>query len=265
MLKLDNLSKSFPLEGDETKERRAVQHLSLTLNDGDFLVIVGGNGCGKSTLLNLIAGTIKPDEGSLVLDEINLTPLSERKRSAYIGRVFQDPKAGTIGDFTLFENLAIAYNRGRPHTLRWSMSKERKETFEKLLAPLGLGLESRLDERMKNFSGGERQAVTLLMASFHNPRILLLDEHTAALDPKTSPMVMALTAKVASSLARGVTIMITHNLKDALGYGNRLIMMKEGRIVYEVAGEAKKKLAMADLIARYTSEDIETLGASQLD
>lgn len=264
MLELTNLSKSFTLEGDATKERRAVQGLNLTLNEGDFTVVIGGNGSGKSTLLNLIAGSLKPDEGAIKIDGVDVTKLPERKRAAYIGRVFQDPKAATIGDFTLFENLALALNRGKPHTLRWSMTKDRRAFFVQELSKLSLGLESRLDERMRNFSGGERQAATLLMATWNDPKLLLLDEHTSALDPKTSAMVMEHTDRFASEV-KGSTLMITHNLKDAIAHGNRLIMMKEGRVVYECDGEEKKKLTVNDLIARYSSESGDSLSASALD
>ncbi|MCI2111569.1 MAG: ATP-binding cassette domain-containing protein [Bacilli bacterium] len=264
MLEIRNLRKSFPLEGDASKERRAVQGIDLTLDEGDFLVVIGGNGSGKSTLLNLIAGTIRPDEGDILIDGTSLDRLPERKRARFIGRVFQDPKAGSIGDFTLFENLALALNRGHPHTLRWSMSKERRAFFVKTLSPLGLGLETRLDERMSSFSGGERQAVTLLMSTFNDPKLLLLDEHTSALDPKTSAMVLALTDRFASSI-KGSTLMITHNLKDAIAHGNRLLMMKEGRAVYEASAEEKAKLTVADLIAKYGGESGEALSASALD
>ena len=264
MLELINLAKAFPFEGDPSKERRAIQNVDLHLADGDFLVVIGGNGSGKSTLLNLIAGTIKPDEGQVVLNGVALNRLPERKRARYIGRVFQDPKAGSIGDFTLFENLALAFNRGKTHTLRWSMTKDRRELFAKLLEPLGLGLEKRLDERMRTFSGGERQAATLLMATFNDPKLLLLDEHTSALDPKTSAMVMSLTDRFSKEI-KGSTLMITHNLKDAIAHGNRLLMMKEGRIVYECEGTEKARLTVADLITRYTEEGLDSLGSSELN
>jgi putative tryptophan/tyrosine transport system ATP-binding protein len=256
MLELHRLTKSFNVDGEPLHDRKAVQELNLSIQDHDFVVVIGGNGSGKSTLLSLIAGSLRPDYGTIALDGRDISHLSEHRRARFIGRVFQDPLRGTIPDFTLFENLALAANRGRPHTLRWSMTSARRKEFVELLAPLNLGLESRLDERVKNFSGGERQAVTLLMATFNEPKLLLLDEHTAALDPKTSKMVMGLTEKIAASI-NAPTLMITHNLRDAIRYGSRLIMMKDGRITFDCGEKDKKNLTVEELVQKYSTSNEE--------
>jgi putative ABC transport system ATP-binding protein len=252
MLDVKNLVKTFHLDGDSTSEndRKALKNVSLTIHDHDFIAVIGGNGSGKTTLLNIIAGSVKPDEGSLVLDGEDITKKPEWKRARFISRVFQDPLVGSIGDMTLEENLSLAARRGKSHGLRWYIGGEERKSYLAMLRPLGLNLENRLNQRMKSFSGGERQSITLLMASFGHPKLMLLDEHTAALDPKTAAKVMNLTA----TLVREndvPTLMITHNMKDAIKYGNRLIMMKEGEIVYEAEGEKKAHLKIEDLIGLF--------------
>lgn len=252
MLTLNNIHKTFMLDNNPKNDRYALKGINLTINDGDFVTIIGSNGSGKSTLLNVIAGKIAPDLGEITLDDINLLKLKEHKRAAYISRVFQDPKQGSVGEMSLSQNLALAFSRGKHLNLKWSDSRKKREDYKKMLAPLGLGLENRLDERMEAFSGGERQSVTLLMATFNNPKLILLDEHTAALDPKTAKTVMDFTEKIVDEM-RVTTIMVTHNMKDAIRYGNRLIMMDEGKIIFEASGEEKKRLTVADLLEKFNS------------
>ena len=254
MLEIINLSKTFEIDGDPLNNRKALQGINLTIKDHDFIAVIGGNGSGKSTLLNILAGSVKPDEGSLVLDGVDITKLPEFKRAKFIGRVFQDPLMGSIGDMTLEENLSLAARRGKSHGLHWYIRKDERKVYEEMLAPLGLNLEGRLDQRMKSFSGGERQSITLLMASFNNPKLLLLDEHTAALDPKTAAKVMSFTDELVKKNGTP-TLMITHNMKDAIKYGNRLIMMKEGHIVFDCEGEAKKALTIEKLVSKFASDD----------
>lgn len=250
MLEVKNLAKTFHLDEDPTNDRKALKNVSLTIRDHDFIAVIGGNGSGKTTLLNLIAGSVKPDEGSLVLDGADITKTAEWKRAKFISRVFQDPLVGSIGDMTLEENLSLAARRGKSHGLRWYIGGEERKAFLAMLQPLGLNLENRLNQRMRSFSGGERQSITLLMASFGHPRLMLLDEHTAALDPKTAAKVMGLTATLVKE-NDVPTLMITHNMKDAIKYGNRLIMMKEGEIVYEAEGEKKTHLKIEDLVGLF--------------
>ena len=253
MLKLVGLKKTFHLDDNPENDKKALQGIDLTIGEGDFVTVIGSNGSGKTTLLNLIAGTFQPDEGSIELDGIDLTKLSIHKRAKYIGRVFQDPNVGTIADISLFENLSIASRRGKPCSpFRWALSKQSEQEFAALLAPLGLGLETRLNAPMGTFSGGQRQSVTLLMATMVKPKVLLLDEHTAALDPATAKKVMELTSSIVTE-SKIPTLMITHNMKDAIRYGNRLIMMDAGRIVYEASGEEKASLKPKDLIEKFPS------------
>jgi putative ABC transport system ATP-binding protein len=258
MLSCVNLKKTFHLDNNPLNDKKALQGVSLTINDGDFITVIGGNGSGKTTLLNLIAGVHHVDAGTITLDGEDITDLPEHKRARFIGRVFQDPMQGTIADISIFENLVLASNRGkRPSPFKWALTKEKKEGFAELLKPLNLGLENRLDAKIGTLSGGQRQSVTLLMATMSDPRLLLLDEHTAALDPKTAHTVMELTNQIVTE-KKIPTLMITHNMKDAIRYGNRLIMMSDGKIIFEAAGAEKQKLTVEELLAKFqaASEDV---------
>lgn len=251
MLNCQNLHKTFHPDHNPLNDRKALDGVSLRIEDGDFVAVIGSNGSGKTTLLNLIAGVYQPDEGEIYLNGRRLDSLKEHKRAAYIGRVFQDPLMGSIADISIFENLSLAEARSqRPYPFAWAFSKAKRDRYEKLLAGLGLGLEKRLDERVGTLSGGQRQSLTLLMATLNQPQLLLLDEHTAALDPKTAKTVMALTEKIVQE-GHIPTLMITHNLKDAIRYGNRLIMMSEGQIAFEVSGKEKAALKVEDLLAKF--------------
>ncbi len=245
MLKITDLHKTFNV--GTVNEKVALDGLNLHLKDGDFVTVIGGNGAGKSTLLNAIAGVWKPDHGTIEIDGVNVSNMPEHQRAAYLGRVFQDPMKGTAPDMEIAENLAIAARRGTKRKLLWGVRKAERETYKKLLADLELGLESRLSTKVGLLSGGQRQAVTLLMATLQRPKLLLLDEHTAALDPKTAAKVLELTDRVVEE-HKLTTLMITHNMKDAIVHGNRLIMMNEGHIVVDVSGEEKKKLTVEDLL-----------------
>lgn len=259
MLEIKNVSKTFIIDNNPFNDRKALKNVSLTINDHDFITVIGGNGSGKSTLLNVVAGSIKPDSGALFLNGEDITKLLEHRRAKFISRVFQDPLLGSIGDMTLEENLSLAARRGKNHGLRWYIKADERKQYQELLSSLNLGLENRLEQRMKSFSGGERQSITLLMASFNNPKLLLLDEHTAALDPKTASSVMAFTEKLIQK-SQTPTLMITHNMKDAIRYGNRLIMMKEGSIVFSCEGEEKKNLTIEELIKKFSDGDLEEDG-----
>lgn len=250
MLTLSNLYKTF--NPGTINEKTVLNGLNLELNPSDFVTIIGGNGAGKSTMLNMIAGVHIPDEGSITLDGVDITKLKEYKRAKYLGRVFQDPMLGTAADMEIEENLAMAYRRGKTRGLGWGITKAEKEQYVELLKSLDLGLETRLTSKVGLLSGGQRQALTLLMATLKNPKLLLLDEHTAALDPKTARKVLELTELI---IARNslTALMVTHNMKDAIQFGNRLIMMHEGKIIYDVAGEEKKNLKVSDLLARFES------------
>jgi len=226
--------------------------LNLELHPSDFVTIIGGNGAGKSTMLNMIAGVHFPDEGTITLDGVDITKLQEYKRAKYLGRVFQDPMLGTAADMEIEENLAMAFRRGKRRGLGWGISKAEKEQFVELLKTLDLGLDTRLTSKVGLLSGGQRQALTLLMATLKSPKLLLLDEHTAALDPKTARKVLELTEQIIQKNSL-TALMVTHNMKNAIQYGNRLIMMHEGRIIYDVSGEEKKKLQVSDLLARFES------------
>lgn len=249
MLKVENISKTF--NKGTINEKVALKNLSLTLEDGDFVTVIGGNGAGKSTLLNSIAGTFIPDEGRIVVDDTDITRLPEHKRATVLGRVFQDPMMGTAADMWIEENLALAYRRGKKRGLKWAISNKEREMYKNLLAELELGLEDRLSSKVGLLSGGQRQALTLLMAVMKQPKLLLLDEHTAALDPKTAANVLALSDKFIEE-NNLTTLMVTHNMKDAIAHGNRLIMMNEGKIVIDIRGEAKKKLTVEQLLAEFT-------------
>ncbi len=245
MLELRHIVKTF--HPGSVNEKRALQGIDLTLNDGDFVTVIGGNGAGKSTLLNAIAGTFPIDEGNILLDKTDVTSDPVHKRAKYLGRVFQDPMTGTAGNMQIEENLALALRRGEKRGLRWQITPKEREEYREALKVLGLGLEDRLTTKVGLLSGGQRQALTLLMATLRKPKLLLLDEHTAALDPKTAAIVLDLTAKLIES-ENLTTFMVTHNMKDALRYGNRLIMMYEGKIILDVSGEEKEKLEVRDLL-----------------
>lgn len=245
MLDVKNIHKTF--NPGTVNEKCALDGVDLHLEPGDFVSVIGGNGAGKSTILNAIAGTWLVDSGSILLDGTDVTRLAEHKRAAFIGRVFQDPMNGTAASMQIEENLALANRRGAKRTLRRGITAEERDEFRDKLKILELGLEDRLTTKVGLLSGGQRQALTLLMATLKKPRILLLDEHTAALDPKTATKVLEATERIVQK-DKLTTLMITHNMKDAIAHGNRLIMMQEGKIVYDVSGEEKKKLQVRDLL-----------------
>lgn len=248
MLTVKNVSKTFNI--GTVNEKKALDKISLTLENGDFVTVIGGNGAGKSTLLNMIAGVYPIDCGHIVLDGKDISRQPEYKRAKLIGRVFQDPLMGTAADMEIAENLALAYRRGKPRTLHWGVTKEEKIKYKEELKRLGLGLEDRMTSKVGLLSGGQRQALTLLMASLQRPQLLLLDEHTAALDPLTAKKVLDLTKEIVEE-QKLTTLMITHNMKDAIQIGNRLIMMYDGKIIYDVRGEEKKKLTVNDLHQKF--------------
>ena len=248
MLKITGISKTF--NKGTINEKLALDELSITINDGDFITVIGGNGAGKSTLLNAICGTIAVESGNIELDGKDITHLKEAKRAKYLGRVFQDPMMGTCADMSVEENLALAVRRGKTRSLKWGMPKKDREVYVEELAKLNLGLEERLSNKVGLLSGGQRQAITLLMATLNRPDLLLLDEHTAALDPKTAEKVLALTKQIVEG--SGITtLMITHNMRDALRFGNRLIMLHNGRVIIDVEGEEKKHLQIPDLLTMF--------------
>ena len=248
MLKLSHVKKTFN-RGTVT-EKRALTGVDLTLADGDFVTVIGGNGAGKATLLNMIAGVYPLDSGTVELDGEDISRLSEPKRAKYLGRVFQDPMRGTAADMQIEENLALAKRRGQRRTLRWGITRAEREEYAELLKKLDLGLETRMQAKVGLLSGGQRQALTLLMATLTNPRVLLLDEHTAALDPKTAAKVLELTEQIVGE-RKLTTLMVTHNMNDAIRLGNRLIMMHEGRVIYDVAGDEKRALTVPDLLQKF--------------
>ena len=231
-------------------EKVALNGVNLNLNPGDFVTIIGGNGAGKSTTLNAIAGVWPIDSGKIIIDGTDITSLPEHKRAKYLGRVFQDPMTGTAATMDIEENMAIALRRGEKRTLRWGVSREDRELFREKLQTLGLGLEDRMTSKVGLLSGGQRQAITLLMAALKQPKLLLLDEHTAALDPKTAAKVLEISDKIIAE-NQLTAMMVTHNMKDAIVHGNRLIMMHEGKVIYDVAGEEKKNLQVKDLLAKF--------------
>lgn len=239
MLKVEKVYKTF--NPGTINEKRALNGIDLILNEGDFVTVIGGNGAGKSTILNMIAGVYPVDQGKILIDDIDVTNLPEHKRAKYLGRVFQDPMTGTAADMNIEENLAIAARRGRKRFLGWGITGKEREVYQEQLKALELGLETRMSSKVGLLSGGQRQALTLLMASLEKPKLLLLDEHTAALDPKTAKKVLDLTEEIVNK-DHLTTLMITHNMKDAIRLGNRLIMMHEGQIIYDVSGEEKKGL-----------------------
>lgn len=261
MLDIQNIFKTF--NPGTVNEKAALNHLSLTLEEGDFVTVIGGNGAGKSTMLNAISGVWPVDAGIIRIDGVDVTELSEHQRAVYLGRVFQDPMVGTAGNMTIEENLALAARRGEKRTLRWGIKKSEREQFKELLRPLGLGLEDRLTAKVGLLSGGQRQALTLLMASLKKPKVLLLDEHTAALDPKTAAKVLELSDQIVEE-HKLTTLMVTHNMKDAIAHGNRLIMLDAGRVILDIRGEEKQKLTVPDLLARFTAASGEEVESDRL-
>ena len=249
MLEIKDVHKTF--NPGTINEKKALNGLNLTLNDGDFVTVIGGNGAGKSTMLNMIAGVYPVDSGSIIIDGINVTKLPEHKRAKYLGRVFQDPMMGTAADMWIEENMALASRRGQIRGLKWAINNKEREQFKAMLSELDLGLEDRLSAKVGLLSGGQRQALTLLMAVMKKPKLLLLDEHTAALDPKTAAKVLELSNKFISE-DHLTAMMITHNMKDAIAYGNRLIMMNNGKIILDISGEEKKKLTVEYLLDAFT-------------
>ena len=248
MLELKNLKKTF--NPGSVNAKVALNGLSLTLNEGDFVTVIGGNGAGKSTMLNAIAGVWPVDEGTITIDGDDVTRLSEHKRARFLGRVFQDPMTGTAATMSIEENMAMANRRGERRTLRWYVTREERELFVELLRSLDLGLETRLDDKVGLLSGGQRQAVTLLMATLKKPKLLLLDEHTAALDPKTAAKVLQLSDEIIRQ-HNLTALMVTHNMKDAISHGNRLVMLHEGRVILDIGGEEKKRLTVEDLLHQF--------------
>lgn len=248
MLELKNLFKTF--NPGTVNAKQALGGLDLTLHDGDFVTVIGGNGAGKSTMLNAVAGVWPVDSGSITIDGVDVTGLSEHRRAKYIGRVFQDPMMGTAPTMQIEENLALAYRRGKARGLRIGITKRERTLYKEMLRKLDLGLEERMSAKVGLLSGGQRQALTLLMATLQKPKLLLLDEHTAALDPATAAKVLELTDQMVAEHGL-TTLMITHNMKDAIAHGNRLIMMNEGKIILDISGEEKKKLTKQDLLNKF--------------
>ncbi len=250
MLEIKNIYKTF--NAGTINEKLALNNLNLTLNDGDFVTVIGGNGAGKSTMLNAISGVWKPDSGEIVIDGINVTGMPEHKRAKFLGRVFQDPMTGTAADMSIQENMALALRRGNRRGLGWGIKDKEKVQYFDALKTLELGLENRMTSKVGLLSGGQRQAVTLLMATLKKPKLLLLDEHTAALDPKTAAKVLELSERIIAE-NKLTALMVTHNMKDAIRYGNRLIMMHEGHVIYDVSGEEKKNLTIDELVAKFST------------
>ena len=258
MLKIENVCKTF--NAGTVNEKVALQGLNLHLREGDFVTVIGGNGAGKSTMLNAVTGVFGVDAGSILIDGVDVSHLPEYKRAKYIGRVFQDPMMGTAATMQIEENLALAARRGKPRTLRIGITKAEREEYREKLKILDLGLEDRLTAKVGLLSGGQRQALTLLMATLQKPKLLLLDEHTAALDPKTAVKVLDATQKIVEK-DHLTTLMITHNMRDAIAYGNRLIMMYNGHIVVDVSGEEKKNLTVEQLLNLFS----QASGSDEVD
>ena len=258
MLEIKNVYKTF--NAGTVNEKRALKNLNLSVADGEFVTVIGGNGAGKSTMLNTITGAYTVDYGSVTIDGVDVTKLPEHKRAKFIGRVFQDPMMGTAANMQIEENLALAARRGKKRGLRIGITNAEREEYKKQLATLGLGLEDRMTAKVGLLSGGQRQALTLLMATLQKPKLLLLDEHTAALDPKTAAKVLETTQRIVEE-NKLTTIMITHNMRDAITYGNRLIMMYDGHVVVDVSGEEKKKLTVEQLLNLFS----QASGSSEAD
>lgn len=261
MLNVVNVRKTF--NKGTINEKKALQGVNLHLDEGDFVTIIGGNGAGKSTTLNMIAGVYPIDSGKIEIDGVNISREPEFKRAKYIGRVFQDPMLGTAADMEIQENLALALRRGEKRGLKWGIKSEEKEIYHEQLKRLGLGLEDRMSSKVGLLSGGQRQALTLLMATLKKPKLLLLDEHTAALDPKTAAKVLELTDEMVTG-EHLTALMVTHNMKDAIAIGNRLIMMNNGKIIYDVSGEEKQKLTVDDLLIKFSEAAGEELANDRM-
>jgi len=256
MLHINNVTKAFNKTNNVEDIKIALNDVTLEVKEGDFITVIGGNGSGKTTLLNAINGSIEVDEGQVLIDKIDVTKLKEHKRSKYIGIVFQDPLQGTAADMSVIENLLVASRRAQIKKLKWGFNKKDIDGFKEKLKELNLGLENRLNQKVGFLSGGQRQALTLLMATIDRPKLLLLDEHTAALDPKTAKTVLELTDKIVYE-NKLTTIMITHNMKDAIRHGHRILMLNEGKIILDVSGEDKKKLKIEDLLKKFEESNIE--------
>jgi putative ABC transport system ATP-binding protein len=251
MIKLDGIRKTF--KAGTVDEKIAINGIDLHIPAGDFVTVIGSNGAGKSTLLNLVSGTVEPDAGEIYLDGNQVTRIPEHKRSHYLGRIFQDPLLGTAATMTIEENLAMADLRGQRRGLRWGVAKSRRDFYRDRLKMLNLGLENRLKESVSLLSGGQRQSLTLLMATLSLPKLLLLDEHTAALDPKTAQRVMELTDKIISA-NNLTTIMVTHNMVQAIRYGNSMIMLHEGKIIFRVEGDTKRALTVEEVVRKFGAD-----------
>lgn len=257
MVKIENVTKIFNKDLNPEDKKIALDNVNLEINDGDFITVIGGNGSGKSTLLNIITGLHPVDNGKVIIDGVDVTNMQEHKRAKYIGIVFQDPMQGTSANMSILENLSVASRRASIKTLKWGFNKNNISIFKEKLKSLNLGLENRLTQKIGLLSGGQRQAVTLLMATLEKPKVLLLDEHTAALDPKTAKTVLELTEKIVLE-NKLTTVMITHNMKDAIKYGNRLLMLNNGKVIFDVSGEEKKNLTIEQLIRKFDdNKDIE--------
>ena len=248
MLKIENISKTF--YSGTINEKKALRGLSLELQDGDFVTVIGGNGAGKSTMLNIVAGAYPVDDGEIIIDGEDVTRLPEHKRAKFIGRVFQDPRMGTASDMWVEENMSVADSRGHHRGVRWAITGKDRDRYRDELKQLDLGLEDRLTTKMGLLSGGQRQAMTLLMAAMKKPKLLLLDEHTAALDPKTAAKVLEITDKLIKE-NNLTALMVTHNMRDAIAHGNRIIMMHEGKIILDISGETKRQIGVDDLLAMF--------------
>ncbi len=260
MLEIRNVTKVF--NPGTVNEKLALDHFSLTIEDGDFVTVIGGNGAGKSTMMNAIAGVWPVDEGQIIIDGVDVTKLPEHKRAKYLGRVFQDPMTGTAGTMGIEENLALALRRGRSRSLKIGINKKEREEYKELLKILGLGLEDRMTSKVGLLSGGQRQALTLLMATLQKPKLLLLDEHTAALDPKTAAKVLETTEYIVNR-DHLTTLMITHNMRDAIAHGNRLVMLNEGTIILDIRGEEKKKLTVEELLHKFEAASGEEFSSDK--
>ncbi|HHU28116.1 TPA: ATP-binding cassette domain-containing protein [bacterium] len=257
MLKLENITKIFN-QDDKVNQKIALNNVSFSMEEGEFVTVIGGNGSGKSTLMNIISGLYTPEEGKIFIDNIDVTKMKEHQRAKFLGRVFQDPLMGTAFDMSIEENMSLALRRGKTPTLKWGFNEQNRQLFINKLEDLNLGLEKRLTHKVGLLSGGQRQALTLIMATIKKPKLLLLDEHTAALDPKTAKIVLDLTLSLVKEF-NITTLMITHNLRDAIKYGDRLIMLNEGRIILDIKGEEKKNLTITDLLKRFDESSLTNL------
>ena len=261
MLQIENLNKTF--NPGTPIENHVLHGISLSLAKGDYVTLIGGNGAGKSTLLSSVAGTFLPDTGSISIDGIDVTALPEHRRASDLGRVFQDPMMGTAANMSIEENLALAYRRGKVRSLRWYTNEQERKLYREKLATLELGLENRLTDKVGLLSGGQRQALTLLMATLKEPRLLLLDEHTAALDPRTAPKVLEIGNRLIENYNL-TTMMVTHNMRDAIRHGNRLIMMSAGRIVLDIRGQEKEEMTVKELVSKFCQVSGEELNNDQM-